>query len=843
MDLERWRLAGPVITDSDSSDKADLPLWDQPDIPGTSVSLTGGPMPLTPYRVLDLTDDRGQYAGFILRQLGAEVICLEPPDGQRSRRLGPFTNDESSENSSLFHWSYNRGKRSVVIDHSDQLAHLAEGADVVIECGSLPVDLGSLQAVNPALITVSITPFGQHGPKANWLATDLTVAAASGVMALTGDKDRPPVRIGHPQSWLCASADAAAAVTIALYERRQSGLGQHIDVSAQQSMIAATQFSTMSALVGGQQATRVAGGLELEPFQLRFVYPCNDGHVSVTYLFGNTIGPYTNRLFKWIHEEGFCDVELGTKDWINYAMEVLDGTSSIDDLETASRAIEAWARTHDMWDLVTESMERGALVAPINTTRDLLEMEQLATRKFWLLTPVPGMKGLARLPGPMVRMQGTPVGVLGAPPHLGEHTAQVRSEPSRLPAAPPPSSDWPARPLEGLKICDLMWALAGPAATRTLADFGATVVRIESESRGELLRAAGPFRDEQGDPEGSLQYHSANAGKYQLALNLAVPEARGVLEDLVRWADVITESFTPRGRRKLDLDYNKFAKINPGIIMLSSCLMGQTGPLSDYAGFGTAGAAMGGFYPITGWPDRLPAGPYTAYTDYVSPRVTVAALLAAVDHRDRTGRGQYIDFSQIESSIHMLAPLLLDDEINGRIAGRNGNRDPHMAPHVVVQCGHPGQDQWLAVACETDEQWATLAVIIGADAFASLTLSQRLERVELLEDRVAAWAGGKDPEKLQEQLQTAGVPAHQVQNSAELVADPQLQLREHYRQVPHQMYGDSWVEGPAYVLSRTPGGPSWAGPTLGEHSHQVVTEFLGYDDDQFTQLVMCGALS
>ncbi len=216
-------------------------------------------MPLTPYRVLDLTDDRGQYAGFILRQLGAEVICLEPPNGQRSRRLGPFINDESSENSSLFHWSYNRGKRSVVIDHSDQLGHLAEGADVVIECGSLPVDLGSLRAANPALITVSITPFGQHGPKANWLATDLTVAAASGVMALTGDKDRPPVRIGHPQSWLCASADAAAAVTIALYERRRSGLGQHIDVSAQQSMIAATQFSTMSTLVGGQQATRVAG--------------------------------------------------------------------------------------------------------------------------------------------------------------------------------------------------------------------------------------------------------------------------------------------------------------------------------------------------------------------------------------------------------------------------------------------------------------------------------------------------------------------------------------------------------------------------------------------------------
>ena len=197
------------------------------------------------YRVLDLTDDRGHFAGFLLAQLGAEVIAVEPEGGQRARRRGAF----DAEGRSLEHLAYNRGKASVVAG-PDELADLASGADLVIECGAWPLDLAALRAADPTLVTVSISAFGGDGPKADWAATDLIVAASSGAMSLTGDSDRRPVRIGQPQSWLQAGADAACGALIALADRQRSGLGQHVDVSAQQSMVATTQFQMMSALVG-----------------------------------------------------------------------------------------------------------------------------------------------------------------------------------------------------------------------------------------------------------------------------------------------------------------------------------------------------------------------------------------------------------------------------------------------------------------------------------------------------------------------------------------------------------------------------------------------------------------
>ena len=804
-------------------------------------------MPLSAYRVLDLTDDRGQFAGFLLAQLGAEVVCVEPPDGQRSRHQGPFVDDVPGPDRSLFHLAYNRGKRSVVLDDNDggALATLAAGADVVLDCGAVPVDLAALRAANPALITVSITPYGSEGPKAGWLGGDLTLAAAGGVLSVTGDQDRPPVRISHPQSWLHGCADAVSATSIALRERARSGLGQHIDVSTQQSLIAATQYCMMNTLVDAPPARRIAGGLELGPFKLRFVYECADGHVSVTYLFGSVIGPYTNRLFRWMFEEGACDASLAERNWITYATDVLEGRASIDVLEQAVGVIEAFTRARTQRDLVTQAGIKGALIAPIHTSRDILDLDHLEARGFWSRTTVPGRTEPVRLTGPFVRLHGSPATVGAAPPRLGADTTAIRAEPARRPAAPAPvAGPAPTGPaLEGLKVVDLFWALAGPGATRTLADHGATVIRIESETRPELLRAGSPFRTPANDFEGSLQYHSTNASKLHLQLNLSVPESREVLLDLVRWADVVTESFTPRAMRSMGLSYELFRSVNPRIVMVSSCLMGQDGPLRDYAGFGTAGAAYAGFYPITGWPDRLPAGPYTAYTDYISPRFTVAAILAAIEHRDRTGEGQYLDVSQMELGMQMLAPQLLDDELHGRVGGRSGNRDPYLAPHVVAPAGPEGEDRWIAVVCHTDEQWRTLAGLCGRADLAGLTTAERLARVDEVEAVVCAWTAGQDPVALQERLQAAGIDSHQVQNSAECVADPQLVLRQQFRRVPHPIHGDSFVEGPAFTLSRTPGGPRWAGPPMGHDNQLVLGEFLGYDDDRIAELVIAGVLS
>jgi crotonobetainyl-CoA:carnitine CoA-transferase CaiB-like acyl-CoA transferase len=813
-------------------------------------------MPLSPFRVLDLTDDRGQYAGFLLAQLGADVICIEPPEGQRSRRLPPFLDDEPGElpgDRSLFHWAYNRGKRSAVVDHGG-LQQLAQGADILIECGAFDVDLAGLRAANPALITATISPFGEGGPKADWLATDLIVNAAGGVLSVTGDKDRPPVRNSHPQSWLIAAGDATAGVLVALRERRHSGLGQHVSVSAQASMISCAQFAMMNSLVDVPSAKRIAGGLELGPFKLRFVYECADGHVNVTYLFGPVIGPYSNRLFQWMHAEGECDESLATKNWINFALDVIEGRDSADELDRASEAIEAFMLTRTKADLLREAMERNVLIAPITTTRDLLDLDHLAAREYFESIAVPGRESPVAIPGPFARLSGSPTTVLGPPPVLGAHTAELLAESPRQlsssvesvsPTSGPAAADagQARRPLEGLKVLDLFWALAGPGATRTLADFGATVVRVESETRPELLRSANPFRGDDGEFEGSLQYHSSNAGKMHLQLNLAVPESRQVLMDMVAWADVVTQSFTPRAMRKMELTYETLRKVNPGIIMVSSCLMGDTGPLSDYPGFGTAGASFAGFYPIVGWPDRLPSGPYTAYTDYVSPRTTIAALLAALEYRDRTGEGQHIDYSQMEAAMHLISPLLFDDALHDRTAGRDGNADRVMVPHTVVRTAPLDGDHWIAIACETDQQWESLAALLDRTDLAGLTTSERHTRSAEIGAVLSEWTATQSAAVLEASLQSAGVPAHQVQNSVECVADPQLVHRGHFQSVPHSTYGDSFVESAAFDLSRTPGAPRWAGPTMGEHTFEILAEFLGYDSDRIADLAVAGCLT
>ena len=194
---------------------------------------------------------------------------------------------------------------------------------------------------------------------------------------------------------------------------------------------------------------------------------------------------------------------------------------------------------------------------------------------------------------------------------------------------------------------------------------------------------ASPGRDS------SALYQNLNTGKLGLSLDLNNEQAREVVRDLVRWADVVTESFSPRAMKMWGLDYESLRKIKPDIIMISSCLMGQTGPMAKFAGFGNLAAAISGFFNLTGWPDRPPAGPFSAYTDYVAPRFTALSILAALDHRRRTGQGQYIDQSQAEATLHFLTPALLDYTVNGRVQGATGNRDPHHgSARSLPRCGN-----------------------------------------------------------------------------------------------------------------------------------------------------------
>ncbi len=789
-------------------------------------------------RVLDLTDEHGQIAGMILADLGADVIAVEPPGGSSARRRGPFPDGSAAGGleDSLFWQAYARGKRSVVIDLESpagraQFTELARAADVVIE--SAPVGamdalgLGSaaLAAINPALIYAAITPFGSSGPKAGWAATDLTVAASAGPMTQSGDADRAPLRVGLPQTGLHAGAEAALGVLMALHERKRSGLGQFIDVSAQAAYAQATQSGILCAPNQAAMFERSAKGIKLGPLEVQLFWPCKDGHVAITYLFGAAIGPFTDRLMQYALEEGYCDQATRDKDWLNYTNLLLSGQEPITEYLRCCAVVGALCADKTKAELFAAAQERRLLLVPVSTVDDLDQNAQLAARAYWREVERGGQT--LRFPGPFARLSETPIEYRRSAPMLGEHTAEVLAEPR---SAPPVASSLHAAngaapadpPLSDLKMLDLMWVMAGPAGTRALADFGVQTVRVESSVRIDTARTLQPFIDDDPtQPEGSSMFHNMNAGKRMITVDPANPQGRALLLDLIRWADVITESFTPRAMRGWDLSWETIHAVNPRAIMLSSCLMGQSGPLSEFAGFGNLAAAFAGFTPLCGWPDRSPAGPFGAYTDYVAPRFASAALLAALDERDRSGRGQYIDVSQMEAAIHFLTPALLQYHITGEKWQPNGNDDPHLSPHGVFPAA--GDDRWVAIACRTDAERAALAAVLDG---------QPLE----------AWTAGRSAEEATEALQAVGVPSHAVQNSADCAADPQLQHRRHFVPLQHPTQGQSVVEGARIVLSRTPAQAPTVAPTMGADNDPVLRELLGYSDERIVELVASGAL-
>ena len=799
---------------------------------------------LSHYRILDLTDDRGHFAGFLFAQLGADVIAVEPPDGQRSRFLPPFAADTHDGEFSLQHWSYNRGKRSVIIDDQETLVELARTADVLIECGAFDIDLEELREVNPSLVTVSMSNFGQDGPKSEWVGTDLTLSAAAGPMSLNGHRDRPPVRISAPQVWVNAASEAACAALIALTERKVSGFGQHVDVSAQEAMILTAQGWMAPSLCDNPPAQRTGGGFELLGMvEFRFVYECSDGYVTITFLPGVLVGSFTNRLLEWVRNEGHLDEDLKDIDWTDLLTDrPLEEVASITDRTSRclAKALLPYSKDH----LFSMAQQDKLLLVPVITPSDVLKTPHYTEREFWDEVEMPQISRKVRFPGPWAH--GDTIGLkrLGRPPKLGEHTEEVLSEVPQIRTfdgdLKPPSQ----LPFEGLTVLDFTWVYAGPFATRMLGYYGARVIRVESQTRPDQVRTSGLSRDPEDPdgPENSQQWHSINAHKESLQLNLKAPEARQVVLDLAAKSDIVVNAFSAGVLDRVGLSPAELLEVNPRLIICSTTLFGQTGPLSPIPGFGNMGAATGGYYELTGWADRLPAGPFLAYTDATSPRLTAALLMAALDHRERTGEGMILDFSQAEGGIHFLTEAILDQEVNGYAQTRIGNADRWMAPHSVYQCANEQDDQWVAIACENDDQWASLASIVGCLDLADLGLTQRQEREEDLDSILQSWCSSRSPSEITELLQSVGVPVHQVQNSPEIVSDGQLIHRSHFVEVPHDVYESTWVEQYGFRLSRSDGTPNRSGPLWGEHNFQILSDLLGYDGDAIAELVIAGVL-
>ncbi|MEM7080870.1 MAG: CoA transferase, partial [Pseudomonadota bacterium] len=475
-------------------------------------------MLLTPYRVLDLTRSYGMLCGQMLADLGADVIQIEPPGGADGRGMGPFLDHTPDPEHSLYWWGYSRGKRSMELDIAAQaqtFEQLVASADILIESepldgqAALPLAYEPLAQLNPGLIYVKISPYGPTGPKSTWAASDITIAASAGPLAMTGDDDRAPVRVSIPQSYNHAAAEAAVGALVALHERVHSGRGQRVDASAQQAMTLATQGNILSAAIGETTANRIAGGLKAGELRIRLTYPAKDGFVSITHIFGATVGPATRRLMEYVYENGFCDEATRDKDWVAYGLLLATGEEPIAEFERVKACVAACTASKTKAELLDAAMQRRLLLAPMTTIEDVVNAEQFADRDYFTRPSGTGPSAQGDYPGPFARFSQTPMSEPLAPPSIGQHTAEILSGlPQASPRESVDSNDaaQDRLPLEGLKVLDFMWALAGPGCTRILADWGATIVRVESSSKLDVIRTVRPFM--QGDelPEKSALF-------------------------------------------------------------------------------------------------------------------------------------------------------------------------------------------------------------------------------------------------------------------------------------------------------------------------------------------------
>ena len=401
------------------------------------------------------------------------------------------------------------------------------------------------------------------------------------------------------------------------------------------------------------------------------------------------------------------------------------------------------------------------------------------------------------------------------------------------------------KPLDGLNVLDFCWVAVGPMTTKYLGEYGATVVRVESGKRPGALRSAAPFPGGVAGINRSAYFASYNANKMGIAVDLRHPRARPLILRLAQWAHLVTENFTPGTMESWGLGFDALRQANPGLVMFSASMMGRGGPMERQPGFGPVLSSLVGLTHVTGWPDRTPVNPYGAYTDFIVPRFAVAAILAALDYQRRTGEGIHLDLSQLETSLHFLAPLLLDYAANGREQQRQGNRDAGAAPHGAYPC--QGPDRWLALACRTEAQWQALRNLaephggpLHAPAFD--TLPDRKANEDALDALIAQWTAHHHQRPLMQLLMDAGIPAGMVNDPRDLFDDPQLQHRQHFRWLDHPEIGPYATDRSEFDLSLTPGSLNAPAPLLGQHTEHFLREIIGLTRDEYESLAKDGVL-
>jgi crotonobetainyl-CoA:carnitine CoA-transferase CaiB-like acyl-CoA transferase len=799
-------------------------------------------------RVLELVDERGMYCGKLLADLGADVLKIEAPGGDAARQVPPFHGGAPHPDRGFLFLYMNGNKRSLELDLSRaddrrRFEQLAAAADIVIETRApgvldrLGLGYEAVRAVNPQIVFTSITGFGQSGPHRDFSATDLVSSAMGGAMVCIGAEEDPPVPLAGSQADVFGATCAAAASLIALYHARRTGRGQHVDISLQETSVAASHVCGVGKWLEDGIVPRRAG-TGLVASVPSGAYPCADGSV---YLMVNRPAHWVE-LAKWIHES------TGNEEVLD---PMFEGPSSrrlpyrelldlfITEL-TSSQSVEA---------LYREGQRRHIALTPVNTAADIARDRHLAARDYFVEIDHPEA-GRLRLPGPPYRLSETPWRLSRPAPRVGEHgqaNADWRARENPAPSGSLDRDGTTPDALAGLRIVEFGAGMAVPWIGRFLAWCGAEVIKVESRNYPDVTRLYIPPKT----PELGIQsrlspwFTDWNAGKRFVSLDLRKPEAIGLCERLIARSDAVIQNYSTGVLAKLGLDLEALQRADPQLIVLGSTGYGDRGPDRHYVTWGPNIEALSGLSSFSGFPGRDCTMSHFAYLDPLSAVHGLVALMSALDHRERGGGGQVIHMAQIETGISALGHLLAEFFATGHEPERLGNRSLHRAPQGCYPCR--GEDRWCVLAVTSDEQWRSLCEVLGradwGDDARLATTSARLADANVLDEGIAAWTRERDPHDVMDALQRVGVPAGVVQTTEDLYErDPHLAARGFFEEIEHFAKGRVTASGIPLGLTGTPGRTAHAGEEIGRDNETVFRDIVGLTSGELRRLTEIGAI-
>jgi len=776
-------------------------------------------------RVIDFGDRiAGAYATKLLADAGADVILVEPPEGDALRRWSASHQALGDEDGALFQFLA-CGTRSVVGAPDDaEVRALIEGADLVVETrapGALPVR--SWCERFPGLVGLSITPFGTEGPYAQRPASDLIIQAESGGISGRGLASQPPLQCGGRITDWIGGTFAAVAALAAVLRARRTGQGEYVDFSLCEVMnIGASVFADlMHSLMDPPEIPGPARSVELPSIE-----PTLDGWVGFN----------TNSRQQF---DDFClmierpELAASEENWWQV------GTRNAR-MGEWNAMVRAWTSRHSTAEIV----ERAALlripVAPVNSGRTVFDHPHLQARGCFVKNPRSGFLQ----PAPSYRLDGERPPTPGPPPRLGEHTGRIEArEPARPPGLSPGEAREPALPLAGVRILDATAWWAGPSACQMLAYLGADVIRVEACQKPDGMRMAGGiFIAKPVWWERSHLVLAANTNKRGITLDLSSAAGLAVCKKLLATCDVFVENFSPRVIESFGLDWESVHALDPRIIQVRMPAFGLSGPWRDHVGFAQTMEQISGLAWMTGHTDdqpRIQRGP----CDPVAGMHAAWATLVALADREHTGLGRLLECTMVEGALNAAAEMAIEWSAYGVEHERAGNRGPEGAPQNLYACR--GDEQWLALAVTTDAHWAALCEELGSPDWARdaelATAAGRRARHDRLDARLSAWAAGQELDPLVGRLVARGIPAGRVVDGRKASRHPQLRARGFYEELEHPVAGRHLFAGPPFRYATVDRWQRSPAPTMGQHNREVLGE-IGVRESEIDELERSGVI-